>query len=652
METKQDISLTLREWQNKVELSFCKTFLLLNQKEFNKFTGDVKKTWKTINSILNRNRRVNNFPSHILSENRKITNKQEIVDVLNDYFCNIGQKLADKIKESSKSYSFYLDKQINSVFSFSMVDTNNVRKMLKEFKPKTSKGLDGISMKIIKHISDIIIEPITLLINQSLMTNTFPTKLKIAKIMPLLKKPNIFTPDNFRPISLLPCISKIIEKCVFTQIFEYFEKNKLLYGSQYGYRKNHSTETACLELVDKLYRQLDDNQSPFCVFIDLSKAFDTIIHKILLAKLKYYGFDINALSWFNSYLSDRKQFVEVEGHRSETNFIRTGVPQGSTLGPLLFIIYMNDINNVSEALKSILFADDTSLNSTISVFSASDTRELSSKINNELLKVIDWLRANKLSLNVKKTKYMQFRFSQKNPNSLPKLNLKMDGVQIEKVENFNFLGLTISETLSWKDHTDKIRVKLSKIIGVMSRIKYQVSKKILLTIYNSLILSHLHYGILCWGFSCHKLFKSQKKAIRVICKSKYNAHTDKLFKQLKLLKIEDIFRLQCLKFYYRLQKDSLPYYFKINFRFIQNVNVHSRQLRHGNRFRVERVNRLTTRKNIRHFIPNLLNKTSDQILNSINSISINSFKRRIKKTYLNTYKEECNIINCYICGIN
>ena len=172
------------------------------QKEFNKFTGDVKKTWKTINSILNRNRRVNNFPSHILSENRKITNKQEIVDVLNDYFCNIGQQLADKIKESSKSYSFYLNKQINSVFSFSMVDTNNVRKMLKEFKPKTSKGLDGISMKIIKHISDIIIEPLTLLINQSLMTNTFPTKLKIAKIMPLLKKPNIFTPDNFRSICL------------------------------------------------------------------------------------------------------------------------------------------------------------------------------------------------------------------------------------------------------------------------------------------------------------------------------------------------------------------------------------------------------------------------------------------------------------------
>ena len=186
----------------------------------------------------------------------------------------------------------------------------------------------------------------------------------------------------------------------------------------------------------------------------------------------------------------------------------------------------------------------------------------------------------------------------------------------------------------------------------MSRVKYQVSKKVLLTIYNSLILSHLHYGILCWGFSSHKLFKSQKKAIRVICKSKYNAHTDRLFKELKLLKIEDIFRLQCLKFFYRLQHNTLPHYFATNFRFIQNANVHNRQLRHGNRFRAERVNRQTTRKTIRHFIPSLLNSTSDHILNSINSISVHSFKRRVKKIYLNEYKDACNIINCYICGMN
>ena len=386
------------------------------------------------------------------------------------------------------------------------------------------------------------------------------------------------------------------------------------------------------------------------MFIDLSKAFDTINHSILLAKLKYYGFDQNALSWFKSYLTDRKQFVEVDGYKSETKNIRTGVPQGSTLGPLLFIIYMNDINDVSDALSSILFADDTSLNSTISVFQSGDSKELSSKINYELVKVIDWLRANKLSLNVKKTKFMQFRYSQMRPHSLPKLSLKMDGVAIEKVETFIFLGLTISETLSWKHHVEKVRVKISKIIGVMNRIKYQVSSKILLTIYNSLVLSHLHYGILCWGFQCHGLFIVQKTAIRIICKSKYNAHTDMLFKKLKLLKIEDIFKIQCLKFYYRLCKNKIPHYFSTNFRFTRNIDVHERQLRHGNRFRLERVNRMTTRQTLRHYLPGLLNNTPETIINSINIISILSYKKRIKKMYISAYLEECNKPQCYICN--
>ena len=620
------------------------------QKELDKFQGDIKKTWRTINSILNRNRRVNNFPSYIIGRNGKITDKQQIVTVLNDYFCNIGQVLAQNIPASKKPYSFHLKKQIMSTFSFSMVDTTTVTKILKDFKPKTSKGTDGISMRILKAIMSFIAEPLTVLINQSLMTNIFPTKLKIAKIMPLLKKPNNYQPDNFRPISLLPCVSKVIEKCVFMQIYEYFEKNKLIYGSQYGYRKNHSTESACLELVDKLHKQLDDNQSPFCVFIDLSKAFDTINHNILLSKLRYYGIDNNAVSWFKSYLSDRQQYVEVDGVKSETKYIRTGVPQGSTLGPLLFIIYMNDINEVSDSLKSILFADDTSLNSTISVFPSINCEELSAKITSELSKISDWLRANKLSINVKKTKFMQFRYSQKPINSLPKLLLKMDEKIIEKVETFKFLGLTISETLTWKHHVELVRTKLAKVIGCMNRIKNQVTSRILLTIYNSLVLSHLHYGILCWGFHGHKLFGLQKKAVRIISKKRYNDHTDILFKNLRLLKIEDIFKLQCLKFYHKFKNGILPQYFIDNFRFRRNAEMHNRVLRHGHRFRPDRVNRHTTDKTLRQYLPDLLNNINLDITNMTHTISLNSFKRKLKSFFLEKYQNQCLKPHCYICN--
>ena len=619
------------------------------QKEFEKFKGDIKKTWRMINSILNRNRKVNNFPSYIIGSNGKITDKQEIVNELNNYFCNIGQILADSIPSSNHSYSHYLKKLITSSFSFSTVDSETVLKILKQFKPKTSKGIDGISMKILKSVSSIILDPLTLLINQSLMTSTFPSKLKIAKIMPLLKKPNIFKPDNFRPISLLPCISKIIEKCVFIQIYEYFEKNKLIFGSQYGYRKNHSTETACLELIDKLYKHLDNNQSPFCIFIDLSKAFDTINHQILLSKLKYYGLDDHAISWFKSYLSDRKQFVEVDGVKSPTQPISTGVPQGSTLGPLLFVIYMNDINIVSEIFKCILFADDTSLESIISLFPARTTSGISRKVNDELSNLIDWLRANKLSLNVKKTKYMQFRYPQKSPSLMPKLTLKMNNTPIEKVTHFDFLGLRISETLSWKDHIDKVKGKISKIAGSMYRIKNQVNSKILLAIYNSLILSHLHYGILCWGFQGHHLFKLQKRAVRTICKTKYNAHTDPLFKKLKLLKVMDIFKTQCLKFFKQLNTGKLPHYFLSNFKFTRSCDIHNRPLRNTNVYRVEHTNRHMSRNTIRHYIPTLLNETDKSLLNYMQTHSILSAKRKIKNNYLGFYKIQCDKAFCYVC---
>ena len=218
------------------------------------------------------------------------------------------------------------------------------------------------------------------------------------------------------------------------------------------------------------------------------------------------------MSWFKSYLSDRKQFVEIDGVKSSVQNINTGVPQGSTLGPLLFILYMNDINHASDILKSILFADDTLLNTTLSIFPTTK----SNCINNELSKITEWLRANKLSLNVKKTKYMIFRYSQTPITNIPKLDLKMNDMPIEKVDSFNFLGLTITGTLSWKLHIEKIAIKLSKVIGTMRRIKNLVKSNILFKLYNTLILSHLHYGILCWGFSAHKLFRIQKKAIRII----------------------------------------------------------------------------------------------------------------------------------------
>ena len=422
----------------------------------------------------------------------------------------------------------------------------------------------------------------------------------------------------------------------------------LFYKSQYGFRKSHSTESACLELVNKLTEQLENNETPFCIFIDLSKAFDTLDHNILLNKLKYYGLDDISLSWFKSYLTERKQYVEIEGYRSEMQTINTGVPQGSTLGPLLFIIYMNDLNTVSDIFNIILFADDTSLNSTLSIFTNQRINELSEKINLELDKINEWMRSNKLSLNISKTKYMVFRYSQRALNSLPKLKLKIDNTDIEKVQTFDFLGIRITETLTWKDHISNIGTKISKTIGVMSRIKHHVSSSILLKIYNSLILSRLHYGILCWGYDCHNLFKLQKKAIRTICKTKYNSHTDPLFKQLKLLKIEDIFKVQCLKFYFKYENKKVPIYFLESFIF--HRTQHNYETRHREIFQRNTLNRQTSKKNLKNHLPKLLNDVPTNLISKIYTHSLDNFKYRLKQFYIDKYSLECQKVRCYVCS--
>ena len=190
---------------------------------------------------------------------------------------------------------------------------------------------------------------------------------------------------------------------------------------------------------------LDQGDKPICFFLDLSKAFDTLNHNILLSKLKYYGLDDNAVKWFRSYLSDRSQYVEIDNTRSSTNPIKTGVPQGSILGPLLFIIYMNDINTASNKFEAILYADDTSLNSIIKMF-GNDNQ--SHEINLELSLIYDWLNANKLSLNISKTKYMTFKYSRGRANNIPLLDIFIEGHKIDKVSTFDFLGVTINETLT------------------------------------------------------------------------------------------------------------------------------------------------------------------------------------------------------------
>ena len=473
--------------------------------------------------------------------------------------------------------------------------------------------------------------------------------MKIAKVIPLYKKEDRELTDNYRPVSLLNAISKIFERAAYNQLYKYFQNNELFYKHQYGFRTQHSTELASIELIDQIFHDLDKKKNPVAIYMDLSKAFDTLDHKILLSKLQYYGIHGIALNWFKNYLSNRKQYVEVNGYKSSLLPLTTGVPQGSILGPLLFLIYMNDIPNSSDLFNFLLFADDTSLktfiNSKIPNFSINET---SNQINIEIQKVHDWLAVNKLSLNVKKTKFMIFCTSNKNISQLIP-SLKIGGKPIERVKDFDFLGLTINEKMSWKSHVNKISNKVSKYVGVLNRLKRYLPGHILKIIYVSLIQSNMNYSLMNWGFDCGRLKKIQKKAIRIICGSKYLGHSTPLMKKISILKLEDMFKLNMLKWYFKYIKKQLPEYF-LKYKIISQGEIHNHNTR-GREHISQPVPRLHGAKNcLRNYISTVINTTPKIVIEKIHTHSFDGFSRYAKMHFLSQYQTECTIINCYSCN--
>ena len=336
----------------KTNLGTCKFFLKKDIKEakqtyycneFKQYKKDIRKTWDTIKSILNHPVNKSTAPKHILVNNKKIRDEREIADYFNNYFTHIRLYITSKIDTNAKyPFQHYLRTPTISKFNLQNTNADEILSVINKLPTKTSSGHDHISCKILKEIKDIISEPLALLTNQVFNTSIFPAKLKLAKVIPLYKKGDIFSIENYRPISLLSSFSKVLEKNIFNQLFNFFQCNNLFYNSQYGFRKDHSTEFAALELIDIIKKELDAKHDPFAVFLDLSKAFDTIDHTILLKKLSYYGIQHKSLNLFENYLSERYQYVSVGNATSTHCKIHTGVPQGSIIGPLLFIIYIKN----------------------------------------------------------------------------------------------------------------------------------------------------------------------------------------------------------------------------------------------------------------------------------------------------------------------
>jgi hypothetical protein len=347
-----------------------------------------------------------------------------------------------------------------------------------------------------------------------------------------------------------------MERLIYNQFIEFIEKNNILSELQFGFQRNKSTEHAISSIYTNITNALSNKQSSYCIFLDFAKAFDTVNHKILLEKLQHYGVRGKSLALFESYLSNRAQAVEVNGKMSENGIIKHGVPQGSILGPLLFLLYINDISQSSDILKFFLFADDTTV-----FYSADPSDENTEEIlNNELEKVSCWLSANKLSLNVKKSNFLHFHYGKTNKK---KLNIKINNTEVEEKNSTKYLGTFIDTQLSWKTQIQHIKSKLARGIGMISRIRYYVDEACLLKMFYSFVQSHINYNILNWSCTRESFLEpvvtKLKKAIRIISFSEtmYD-HTEPLFKKHKILPFKQHVMLRKAIFMWKLANGYMP----------------------------------------------------------------------------------------------
>ena len=619
--------------------------------QFKRYAKNSKQTWSVIREVLGTKKQKDQIPEFFRQNGEFISEYLDIANGFNNFFAGIGPKLASDIGNSPDDFQSFLPDNNPVSFKFSRISEIDILNICKTLKPKSSTGADFISNKLLKTIAHIIITPLHHLINLSLETGYVPKEFKIAKVIPVFKSGDCHDFNNYRPISLLSSFSKLIEKVVARQILGFANTHNLLYQHQYGFRANHNTSHPVLQLSEKIYNSLNQNPSgkTLTIFIDLKKAFDTVDHSILLKKLESYGFRNTASLWFKNYLSDRKQYVSINGVDSEEVEIICGVPQGSVLGPLLFLLFINDLPNATTFL-SLLFADDTTFQ-----MSDNDTQSLFDKANVELEKASRWFQANKLTLNVKKTKYMLFQDKKLNSNANT-LQIKIGEQIVEQVGSnckekyFKFVGHVLDDSLSWVGHIEHICKKLASSNYAINSTKHFLSKKVRLTLYHSLFDSHLNYGNLLWSCSnkksLDKIENLQKKCLRNVALKGYKAHSEPIFKDLNILKLRDKFTYCRSVFMHQYRNKKLPISFSDIFTDI--INCDNLQSRHND---YNYVINPAIKKHLELF-------PLRQILFNWNSLSVDlkstadadEFKILMKDNLCShySYETDCNV-NCYSC---
>ena len=516
-----------------------------------------KNLWKTFGKILNNNKIKHNKISHLIVRNQKITEPQAVSESINEFFSEVGAKLATKFPNHNKNeHKKYLNPPAPHSILLYKINEKEIKDTITNLKNSNSSGHDYFSSRFIKLSAPLLVPALEKIFNLSLNTGVYPNNLKIAKVTPIFKKGDPASVNNYRPISIISTINKIFEKILYNRLTKYINDFQLLYKYQFGFRQNHSTEHALIEITDQIRLSMDNNQITCGIFVDLSKAFDTVNHDILLDKLENLGIRGKALELFKSYLSDRVQYVNIDNCNSKTRPIRYGVPQGSVLGPLFFLLFINDLPKCCPSGKVRIFADDT--NVFFHCNNINELIEIGQRIMNQLH---TWFSANKLTLNTDKSTFTIFRTKRKIINNLPE-HLEFSDYKIKRTSFVKYLGVIIDENLTWDLHINEICTKLKSLFHVFYNIRDYLSIDNIKTIYYTLIYSRIKYGITLYGQAGTKRLNRvqtlQNQLLKVLLGKKYRFPTDNLHRELNILKVRDISNQEILTFVHKYFANKLP----------------------------------------------------------------------------------------------